>query len=480
MAGRARPAGVVDVTHILDKEEGTSFDKESILFTAFENGEVFNYDRGAVKGMLEMLDRDGKAATLEQVLTLPIRQAPMTILRGPASKEVTKFVTQVLTAPANNGGMSTPMNTVLAQMTDAIILRKAFFEKVLTRREDRVIFDKIAWRPTQTCAVVRDEKTAAFRGFRQQPIRLEDTEEIYIPPQRAFVYIHNTRRNPLEGKSDLDVAYWCYITKQKILFLWFQFLEGQSLPKTIVRARNETDANKGAAKIVKLKQGGVVGLTDAIQTDVLESSGKGADQFMSAIRWLEAQASGSVLAGFTDLGAQAASGTGSFALSKDQTDFFMISQAAKSKEMSDAINQYLIPDLVRYNFGVNEPSPVLGIGPITQDDADLAVGLLQALAVTQSPVLPKEFYDELIERVSGLLEMNTARVREGLARAGQAGASALPQNPQVGTLAGAIGAASSVVTRNQQARKPRNDPGPPPIIGARTPRIVATDRRAVR
>src|SRR4051794_5656392 len=102
MAGRARPAGVVDVTHILDKEEGTAFDKESILFTAFENGEVFNYDRGAVKGMLEMLDRDGKAATLEQVLTLPIRQAPLTILRGPASKEVTKFITQVLTAPANN------------------------------------------------------------------------------------------------------------------------------------------------------------------------------------------------------------------------------------------------------------------------------------------------------------------------------------------------------------------------------------------
>lgn len=480
MAARARPSGVVDVTHILDKEDGTSFDKSSILFTAFESGEVFNYDRGTVKAIDDMLDRDGKAATLEQVLTLPIRQAPLTILRGPANKTVTDFVTTVLLAPANNGGMSTPMNTVLAQMTDAIIRRKAFFEKVFTRKGDRIIYDKLAWRPAQTCAVVRDEKTAAFRGFRQQPIRFEDTEEISIPAQRAFVYIHNTRRNPLEGKSDLDIAYWCYVTKQKILFLWFQFLEGQSLPKTIVRARNETDANKAAAKVVKLKQGGVVGMTDSITTDVLESSGKGADQFMAAIRWLESQASGSVLAGFTDLGAQAASGTGSFALSKDQTDFFLMSQAAKAKEMSDAMNQYLVPDLVKYNFGVNAKSPIIGIGPVTQDDANLAVGLLQALAVTQSPVLPKEFYDELIERVAGLLEMNTARVREGLTRAGEQGAAALPQNPQVGNLAGAIGAASSVVTRNMQARKPRNDPGPPPILGAEAPRIVESSRRIVR
>lgn len=480
MASRARPAGVVDVSSILDKEEGTAFDKESILFTAFEDGQVFNYDRGSIRAIDDMLDRDGKAATLEQVLTLPIRQAPFTIMRGPAERPVTEFITQVLTQPANNGGMSTPLNTVLAQMTDAIIRRKAFFEKVFTRDGDHVKYDKLAWRPAQTCAVVRDEKNAAFRGFRQQPIRLEDTEEIYIPEQRAFVYIHNTRRNPLEGKSDLDIAYWCHVTKQKILFLWFQFLEGQSLPKTIVKARNETDANKGAAKVIKLKQGGVVGMTDAITTDVLESSGKGADQFKTAISWLESQASGSVLAGFTDLGAQAASGTGSFALSKDQTDFFLMSQAAKAKEMSDALNQYVVPDLVKYNFGVDAKSPIVEIGPVTQDDANLAVGLLQALAVTQSPVLPKEFYDELIERVSGLLEMNTARVREGLAKAGGRGAAMLPENPQVGNLAGAIGAASSVVTRRMQARKPRNDPGPRPLIGADTPRIVATDRRSVR
>lgn len=473
-------AGVVDVTHILDKEEGSAFDRESLLFTAFEDGAVFNYDRGTIRRIDEMLDRDGKAQTLEQVLTLPIRQAPFTIKRGPASKRVADAVSTALLSPANNGGMSTPINTVLAQMASAIIYRKTFFEKVLTERNGQIIYDKLAYRPPSTCAIVRDEKNAGFRGFKQQPIRFEDLEEILIPAQRAFVYIHDQRRKPLEGRSDMDIAYWCYITKQKIRFLWYQFLEGQSLPKTVVRARTETEAQKAAKKIIDLRQGGVVGITDAITTDVLESSGKGADQFKVALQWLDAEASGSVLAGFTDLSAAATTGTGSFALSKDQTDFFLMSRQATAKEMADALNQFVIPDLVRYNFGPDEKSPMIEIGPITQDDANLAVGLLQATAVTQSPVLPQEFYAELIERVAGLLELNVSRVRDGLRRAAAEGAQQLPQNPAVGSVAGAIGAATAAVQRDSRARKPQNDAGPPPIIGANSPRIVATNPSAVR
>jgi hypothetical protein len=458
---------------LIDNEQGTAFDRQSILFTAFDDGQVFNYDRGSIEAVNEMLERDGKATTLEQVITLPIRQAPITVRKGPSSNRVTTFVQEALFEPANNGGMSTPLNSVVAQMTGAFIYRKAYFEKVFTVRDKTVIYDKIAWRPPQTCAIVRESKHGAFQGFKQTPVRPEDNEELFIPAKRAFVYIHNQRRSPLEGASDLDIAYWCYVTKQKILFLWFQFLEGQSLPKTVATARDEGTANKAAQKLISLKQGGVVGLTDAVTTSVLESSGRGADQFIAAIRWLEAQASGSVLAGFTDLGSQAASGTGSFALSKDQTNFFLMAHAAKAREMSDTMNMYLIPDLVKYNFGPDAKSPTIEIGPITQDDASLAVGLLQATAVTQSPVLPREFYEELIERVAGLLELNTTKVREGLAKAAARGAQATPQNPNVGSVAGAVGAATAAVQQATRARKPRNDPGPPPIIGAGSPRIFA-------
>lgn len=407
---------IEDITHLLDKEQGSAFDLTNILFTAYDDGMVFDYNQFQSTELRDALEIDGKMQTLQRVLTLPIRQATWHIERGEAREEVASAVEAALGQPANNGGMTTPMNTVIAQMCGAITYRKAYFEKVFTVKNGRIVYDKVAWRPPTTCTIQRDPKNGAFRGFRQMPIRLDDTEEVVIPPERAFVYIHGTDTNPLDGKGDLDVALWCYKTKQKIRFLWYQFLEGQSLPKTVVKARSQTVADAAAKKLVGLRSGGIVGLTNDLDVDAFESSGKGADQFKAAMQWLDAEASGSVLAGFTDLGAAAAAGIGSFALSKDQTDFFLMSEESKAREMEDCIGQYLVPDLVRWNFGPDEKVPQFKFSPIAEDDAAQAISLLQAVAVTESPVLPKEFYAELVDKVAAHLDLNSKVVRDGMKR----------------------------------------------------------------
>ena len=417
---------VTDITHLLDREEGTAFDQDTVLFANFGEGGVFNYDdMGHARGMKEMLDVDAKAQTLEQVLTLPIRSANFNLFQEEAKTEVYERIHRILTAPANAGGMTTPMNLVVAQMCNAIVYKKAFFEKVWVEDDDAprggVKYGKVAWRPPATCAVERDPKTGAFRGFRQMPIRLEDTDEKTFAPDKAFVYIHGTHRDPMEGVSDLTIAQWCWKTKQKIRFLWYQFLEGQSLPKTILYSDDPTQATNAAKKLVGLRQGGIVGLPAHVKHEILESSGRGADQFKAAIQWLDSEASASVLAGFTDLGAAAAAGTGSFALSKDQTDFFLMSRQAEAKEMEDYINQYLIADLVRWNFGPRERAPIFRFGPIAKEDASAAIALLQATAQTpvEQSALPREFFEELAERVAGHLNLNVKVVREGILRAAE-------------------------------------------------------------
>lgn len=452
---------VTDLTHLLGKEEGSAFDMDSALFGAYEDGGVFHYENAGfvreIKAMLTGEAPDAKAQTLEQVLSLPIRQAPYYINQGRSSAEVYDRINRILTAPANNGGMTTPLNLIIAQMCNAFIYKKAFFEKVWVEDEmsGGVKYDKIAFRPPSTCAIERDPKTGSFVGFRQMPIRLDDTDEKKFEAKRAFVYIHGTHRDPMEGVSDLTVTHWCYKTKQKIRYLWYQFLEGQALPKTVVRADDETEANDAAKKIIGLRSGGVVGVSSRISTDTLESSGRGAAEFKSAMQWLDSEASSSVLAGFTDLGAAAAGGTGSFALSKDQTDFFLMSRQATSKEMQDYINQYLIADLVFWNFGPNEPSPIFQFGPISQDDAQASISLLQATAQTpvNQSVLPQEFFDELTLRVAGFLELDVITVKEGLERAreqAEAVAAASPDlvvaaNPQVAGVKAAVDTATNAV-----------------------------------
>lgn len=462
---------VTDLTHLLDKEEGSAFDLDNVMFGSFEDGGVFNYDAtGFVRDMKDMLTGpapDAKAQTLESVLTLPIRSAPFYLKQGRARKEVYDHINRVISAPANNGGMSTPMNLVIAQMCNAFVYKKSFFEKVWTKDKDRpgspgYKYDKIAWRPPTTCAIERDPNTGAFMGFRQMPIRMEDTDEKKFTPMQSFVYIHGSHRDPMEGVSDLHVTQWCYKTKQKIRFLWYQFLEGQALPKTIVTASDPTTAADAAKKIIGLRQGGVVGISEDIKATPLESSGKGAAEFKIAMQWLDSEASSSVLAGFTDLGAAASSGIGSFALSKDQTDFYLMSRESEKKEMQDFINQYLIADLVFWNYGPNEIAPTFEFGPINQDDATAAISLLQATAQTpvNQSVLPQEFFDELTMRVAGFLELDVVTVQRGLERArkqaeDQAAVSpdpAIAANPAVAGVKAAVDTATNAVQQKMITR----------------------------
>jgi hypothetical protein len=344
-------------------------------------------------------------------------------------------------------------------MCNAFAYKKAFFEKVWTTDKESggQRYDKIAWRPPATCAVVRDPKTGAFRGFRQMPIRIDGTEEKKFGPQRAFVYIHGTHRDPMEGVSDLHVTQWCYRTKQKIRFLWYQYLEGQSLPKTIVKNDDETAAVEAARKIVGLRNGGIVGLGSANDVEPLESNGRGASEFKAAMQWLDSEASASVLAGFTDLGAAAAAGTGSFALSKDQTDFFQLSREAEKLEMQDYINTYLIAPLMFWNFGPNEPAPCFEFGPIDQEDATQAIALLQATAQTpvNQSVLPQEFFDELTLRVAGFLDLDVVTVREGLTKKREQAEKMARENPnpiiqQHAPVAGVKAAVDTVTNAVQQ------------------------------
>src|SRR6478735_5350380 len=165
-----RAVTVVDVTHLLSEERGTAFDQDTLMFSNFDDGNFFSYDFGKNREMDEMLRRDGKAQTLEQALTLPIMRARRTIRRGPASTQVTAWVEEQLFNMANSGGMTTPLHTVVAQMTGAFIYRKAFFEKVWKVTDDgKWTYDKIAWRPASTCNIKRDPKTGKFLGFFQNP-----------------------------------------------------------------------------------------------------------------------------------------------------------------------------------------------------------------------------------------------------------------------------------------------------------------------
>lgn len=463
----------------LDTVSGSSFGWNDRLFFGFRDGLVFDYGDWEARDIESMLSKGYKAKQIEMALSLPIMSAEWTIGNDKGDRGETEFIKEFWRADPHNGGCETLLDEIIDLNTSAFAYKRAYWELEWTAGrgdfDGKIVYNDVGWRPQTTCRLAREVKTGKMRGFEQEafysgPEITQGEFPIYVPTNRAYVYTHGKRRNPLHGVSDLEVPFWCYKTTQKLLFLWFQFLEGVSLPRTIVKATDQGDANKIARSIAQLRSSGVLpvstgGGPDSVSIDALDLSGNGADQFMRAISWLDQAAVNSVLAGFLNLTNSDKAG-GSFALSEDSSDFFLQTREADAREMERSIHQDLLGPMVRYNFGPNAKIPSFKFEPLSSEDKTTSVTMLQSLMNSRDPALiPDEFVGQLSEQVANYLGMDGAKVRKAFDKAGKAFAAKQaamagmdPNAPGVGVapgmapnagnaayVAGAVGAADSAV-----------------------------------
>lgn len=408
-------------------------------FGGWENGKVFAYEELHVPRYQEMLDTDGKAASIEKLLSYPIIAAGWEIEPAkPVGEEGSsttrfgdreaEFIYDALTALPHQGGPKTTIEQFVSQMTMAFTHKRAYFEKVYkVNEDDKVVYDKLAWRPPETCELALNAKNGEPEGFRQMPVRwwpnprlmsneLRDNW-VHVPKDRAFVYVHGTWRDPLLGFSQMQVPYWCYITKRKIRWLWYQFLETASLPKVVVSNQDEKKAIADAKRFATLKSRGVLGKSDDTTFETLEASGKGADQFIQAIQFLDSEMSNSILAGFMDLTSQAAEGKGSYALAESQGKLFLRTRRMVAKDMARQITNEIIGPLIKYNFGPKAPVPRFQFGPLSEQNEQAVLDMFAKVATTGAKV-PVEFYDELTTRTAALLELDPGKVAKDIATNG--------------------------------------------------------------
>jgi hypothetical protein len=494
-----KPAARAD---LLRAEIGTEFDQQSRMFGLYAGGGVFDYGQWTSRDMAVMLTRDGQAAALEAVLTLPIRQASRAIEPAKHDAGETELCHSILFAPHTSGGMKTPMQDVVGQVTSAQIYKKSFHELCWVIREEdgAVALDKIAFRPTATCEMKRNARTGASEGFRQQtwlfggevtPVKQGGLSSGMtpgykdIPKIRSLIHINGKHREPLTGTSELDLCYWVYQTKLKLIFLWYQFLEQQSLPKVIVYGENQREASAKADDIASLRSSGVVGFArdpaGAKTFEVLASDGKGAQQFADALSFLETWQTASVLAGFTGLSSLAAMGRGSLALSQDQSAFFLKSRQAISLEIAQTITHQVIAPIVTLNFGPGASYPTFQFGALTDESASQLVGLFQEMAVAPTLQVPGGILDIITERMATVLNLDVSAVTEIVQqgakdRAAQATAAPPGGMPpqaaaQLGHLAGGTAAAAKIaheaLVRAGNAPQPENlmQPYDVPVLG---------------
>lgn len=409
---------------------GTPFDAMERLFPAYDNGKVFDtgidlQENGGTRDLRRMLRRDGQARALEQVLTLPLRAAELEIRAADGGQREVDLVNDVLVA-------GDKLNTAVDQATAAVVYRHAFFEKEWEIDGGTVRYKQLHWRPPTSCEVGWDPISGTQQGFRQRtsgldslivPMRVAAANGstpgyIDIPKSRAWIYTHGIHREPIRGISDLDVAYWAFETRQKVLFLLFQFLEGQSLPKILVYGDSLPAAEENADAIAAGKASAVVAmerLSDpTLKTfEIVESSGAGAGQFLEAIKYLEGQMTKSVLASFIDLGTPGGPSLGlsGGTLSADQSQFFLSSRQAVANELANSVQENVFKPLCVYNYGADAKVPKLSIGPLSRAHTERALALLTTIMSAETVNAPSEFLGALLKTTATHLGLDEEEVR---------------------------------------------------------------------
>lgn len=440
-----------------------------------------------------MLSRDGVASALEHVLTLPIREAAFSIEKSSGDSGEADFCRGVLMTPDTEGGMSTPMSVLIGQVCTGQVKRRAFFEKVWRVRQDdgKVIYDKIAYRPTATCQARYNDRTSTPNGFRQQVwlfggnLMLSDKQKVPgyvdIPRVRSYIYTHGQNRQPLTGTSELDVCLWVYQTKLKLLYLWMNFLESQSMPRLVVYGNDQPEATRNADDISQLKASGIVGLPHPIAGQKMFESIESPDAgqfFQACMSFLENWQISSVLAGFLGLTGLATAGRGSYSLSQDQSDFYLKSREAVAKEIAESISYDVIRPLVTLNFGSRAAFPTAAFGPLQDEQVQLLMTLFGQIVAAPALHIPLSVVDLLTERMASVLQLDVDQVSKALResyaqRSEQMAANPPPGMPpdvagSLGGLSGLAAAGMNIATQAQGRGRVNALPEPPapPPAGA--------------
>lgn len=379
------------------------------------NDEFIDPDAIQVDDFKRMLDYDPTIQALYSTITMPLLGAAWTIEPEDETPEAimqSEWVENMLRLPPHKGGMTTPLELVLAQALRAIVEGYAAFEKVYDLYDGRIVFRKIAWRDPTTLTIKTDAR-GGFNGLKQRAYINSSYSEVEIPLERCWLYTYGKEFHHLKGRSAFTSAYVAYDKKRRLMYLAEQQAQSDALKLKIVKgsefsSQDELDATTEAVDEVGFKA--TVGLPYGYDVNTLNNNG-GMD-LLPLIEFQNAEMARSVLAMFILLGT--GSKTGAYALSQDQSDFFVQALSSIRRSLEQHITSYLIPDLYFYNFA----TPKYGTFKFA-DLTDSTVELLQQsfLKIIEKDRLPDEMVAGVVQKIADKLDIDADVTEESIPEA---------------------------------------------------------------
>lgn len=236
------------------------------------------------------------------------------------------------------------------------------FEKVFDVDGGKIVWKKFAPRLQHT--IISWETEGGEKGITQM---LPTGERISIPMEKLLIFTNEKEGDNWYGVSEIRSAYQPYFSKDLLYRIDSVAHErqGVGIPYVKIPQNAEPQEEAEAERLVQnmyANEQAYIKLKEGWEFGFIDMKGGGTRQQTPSILHHDRQIAKNVLAQFLDLGA---GGTGSFALSKDQSSLFLLSLEATAQQIAEIVTKYAIRQLVDFNFSVDR-YPTLRVNKIGQ------------------------------------------------------------------------------------------------------------------
>lgn len=311
-----------------------------------------------ISQLVAMRRMDGQARALYRLLTLPLRAAlaKSTFIPAEGGEEEAEFITSVFTLPPSQGGMSVTFSRFMSQLLQALFDGFAPFEQVYWMPtfgplKGKYTLRKLAYRQPNTITAVED-KDGHFQGFRQRAYVNGESIDVHIPKDRCFYYAAQEEEKKYYGVSFFQSAFYHYDKKIKMYYIAHLAAQRSAVGTrvgTFPLSATKNAKVEMARHLSNLAVAQWMMIPEGHKVEMLNDSGN--FQFLDYINHHNSQMSKSVLANFFDKDTGGGSGDAklvSFGAPGD--DMFVLMLRAIMDEIATAINHYVIPNLIDWNF----------------------------------------------------------------------------------------------------------------------------------
>ncbi|MCS7224049.1 MAG: DUF935 domain-containing protein [Armatimonadetes bacterium] len=300
----------------------------------------------------KMRRSDSTIQAVEYALTLPIRATDWRVEEGgssPSAKQAADLINETFF-----GGMTITFDDFLREALLALFYGFVPFEKVYEQRNGLWTYRKLAPRHPATVECFLFAPDGGLEGIRQSGVDPTGRwRQVTIPIDKLLLFIWRREFGNPYGFSLLRPIYKHWLLKDIYYKLQGVALErwsaGIAVGK-VPRGTSESDRNLLLSVLEKLRthDRAALVLPEDFSVEILGGQVAATQAFSEAIQHHDTMMVKGVLAQFLNLGQ---GDIGSWALSRDHSQLFLLSLNAVAQWFADIVNRYAIQPLCQINFG---------------------------------------------------------------------------------------------------------------------------------